>query len=144
MVHFLTMALGGEGYLNFMGNEFGHPEWIDFPRVGNDWSYDKCRRQWELVDTEHLRYKFMNEFDRAMNLLDDKFSFLASTKQIVSSADEEDKVIVFERGDLVFVFNFHPDNTYDGYVHLYPMHAYCNICSLIKGLIVSQMSKTSL
>ncbi|KAF5794407.1 putative 1,4-alpha-glucan branching enzyme [Helianthus annuus] len=59
--------------------------------------------------------QFMNEFDRAMNLLDDKFSFLASTKQIVSSADEEDKVIVFERGDLVFVFNFHPDNTYDGY-----------------------------
>ncbi|KAJ0763984.1 putative 1,4-alpha-glucan branching enzyme [Helianthus annuus] len=115
MIHFLTMALGGEGYLNFMGNEFGHPEWIDFPRVGNDWSYDKCRRQWELVDTEHLRYKFMNEFDRAMNLLDEKFSFLASTKQIVSSADEEDKVIVFERGDLVFVFNFHPDNTYDGY-----------------------------
>ncbi|PWA73991.1 glycosyl hydrolase, family 13, all-beta [Artemisia annua] len=75
-----------------MGNEFGHPEWIDFPRVGNDWSYDKCRRQWELVDTEHLRYKFMNAFDRAMNLLDEKFSFLSSTKQIVSSADEDDKV----------------------------------------------------
>ncbi|KAI7741948.1 hypothetical protein M8C21_024025 [Ambrosia artemisiifolia] len=115
MIHFITMALGGEGYLNFMGNEFGHPEWIDFPRIGNNWSYDKCRRQWELVDTEHLRYKFMNEFDRAMNLLDEKFSFLASTKQIVSSADEEDKVVVFERGDLVFVFNFHPYNTYDGY-----------------------------
>jgi len=62
-----------------------------------------------------LRYKFMNAFDIAMNLLDDKFSFLASTKQIVSSTNEEDKVIVFERGDLVFVFNFHPGNTYDGY-----------------------------
>lgn len=115
MIHFLTMALGGEGYLNFMGNEFGHPDWIDFPREGNGWSYEKCRRQWDLVDTDHLRYKFMNAFDRAMNLLDDKFSFLASTKQIVSSTDEEDKVIVFERGDLVFVFNFHPENTYDGY-----------------------------
>nr|GEU98143.1 1,4-alpha-glucan-branching enzyme 1, chloroplastic/amyloplastic-like isoform X1 [Tanacetum cinerariifolium] len=114
-IHFITMALGGEGYLSFMGNEFGHPEWIDFPRLGNDWSYDKCRRQWELVDTEHLRYKFMNTFDRAMNLLDEKFSFLSSAKQIVSSADEDDKVIVFERGDLVFVFNFHPDKTYDGY-----------------------------
>ncbi|RWW75206.1 hypothetical protein BHE74_00016786 [Ensete ventricosum] len=57
MIHFLTMALGGEGYLNFMGNEFGHPEWIDFPREGNGWSYDKCRRQWNLVDTDHLRYK---------------------------------------------------------------------------------------
>ncbi|GAB4833006.1 1,4-alpha-glucan-branching enzyme [Ancistrocladus abbreviatus] len=115
MIHFITMAVGGEGYLNFMGNEFGHPEWIDFPREGNGWSYDKCRRQWDLVDTDHLRYKFMNAFDRAMNLLDEKFSFLSSTKQIVSSANEEDKVIVFERGDLVFVFNFHPEKTYEGY-----------------------------
>ncbi|KAK9946818.1 hypothetical protein M0R45_012261 [Rubus argutus] len=115
MIHFITMALGGEGYLNFMGNEFGHPEWIDFPREGNGWSYEKCRRQWNLVDTDHLRYKFMNAFDRAMHLLDERFSFLSSTKQIVSSTNEEDKVIVFERGDLVFVFNFHPVNTYDGY-----------------------------
>lgn len=115
MIHFITMALGGEGYLNFMGNEFGHPEWIDFPREGNNWSYDKCRRQWNLVDTEHLRYKFMNAFNCAMNMLDERFSILSSTKQIVSSANEEDKVIVFERGDLVFVFNFHPENTYEGY-----------------------------
>ncbi|KAK8495853.1 hypothetical protein V6N13_103341 [Hibiscus sabdariffa] len=115
MIHFITMALGGEGYLNFMGNEFGHPEWIDFPREGNGWSYEKCRRQWNLVDTDHLRYKFMNAFDRAMNALDDNFPFLSSTKQIVSCADEENKVIVFERGDLVFVFNFHPEKTYDGY-----------------------------
>ncbi|KAK1303473.1 hypothetical protein QJS10_CPB11g02136 [Acorus calamus] len=115
MIHFITMALGGEGYLNFMGNEFGHPEWIDFPREGNGWSYAKCRRQWNLVDTDHLRYKYMNAFDRAMNLLDEIFLFLSSTKQIVSSTSEEDKVIVFERGDLVFVFNFHPENTYEGY-----------------------------
>ncbi|KAI5660912.1 hypothetical protein M9H77_20235 [Catharanthus roseus] len=115
MIHFLTMALGGEGYLNFMGNEFGHPEWIDFPREGNDWSYEKCRRQWYLVDADHLRYKFMNAFDKAMNSLDEKFSFLASPKQIVSCMDDETKVIVFERGDLVFVFNFHPCNTYEGY-----------------------------
>ncbi|GMH18906.1 hypothetical protein Nepgr_020747 [Nepenthes gracilis] len=115
MIHFITMALGGEGYLNFMGNEFGHPEWIDFPREGNEWSYDKCRRQWNLVDTDHLRYKFMNAFDSAMNLLDEKFSFLSSSKQIVSSANEEDKIIVFEHGDLVFVFNFHTEKTYEGY-----------------------------
>ncbi|KAF7140267.1 hypothetical protein RHSIM_Rhsim06G0006900 [Rhododendron simsii] len=115
MIHFLTMALGGEGYLNFMGNEFGHPDWIDFPREGNGWSYDKCRRQWDLVDSDHLRYKFMNAFNRAMNALDEKYSFIASTKQIVSSTSEDDKVIVFERGNLVFVFNFHPENTYDGY-----------------------------
>jgi len=80
MIHFITMALGGEGYLNFMGNEFGHPEWIDFPREGNSWSYDKCRRQWDLVDTDHLRYKLMNAFNRAMNALDEKYSFLASKK----------------------------------------------------------------
>ncbi|XP_021754453.1 1,4-alpha-glucan-branching enzyme 1, chloroplastic/amyloplastic-like [Chenopodium quinoa] len=115
MIHFITMALGGEGYLNFMGNEFGHPEWIDFPREGNGWNYDMCRRQWNLLDTDHLRYKFLNAFNRAMNLLDEKFSFLSSSKQIVSSTNEEDKVIVFERGDLVFVFNFHPENTYEGY-----------------------------
>ncbi|KAF8672883.1 hypothetical protein HU200_049222 [Digitaria exilis] len=106
MIHFITMALGGDGYLNFMGNEFGHPEWIDFPRDGNNWSYDKCRRQWSLVDTDHLRYKYMNAFDQAMNALDGKFSFLSSSKQIV---------VVFERGELVFVFNFHPKKTYEGY-----------------------------
>ncbi|KAJ1260830.1 hypothetical protein BS78_10G262500 [Paspalum vaginatum] len=115
MIHFITMALGGDGYLNFMGNEFGHPEWIDFPREGNNWSYDKCRRQWSLVDTDHLRYKYMNAFDQAMNALDEKFSFLSSSKQIVSDMNEEKKVIVFERGDLVFVFNFHPKKTYEGY-----------------------------
>jgi 1,4-alpha-glucan branching enzyme len=115
MIHFITLALGGEGYLNFMGNEFGHPDWIDFPREGNGWSYEKCTRQWNLVDTDHLRYKFMNNFDKAMNELDDKFHFLASSKQIVSSANEEDKVIVFERGDIVFVFNFHPEKSYSGY-----------------------------
>ncbi|KAK4382632.1 1,4-alpha-glucan-branching enzyme 1, chloroplastic/amyloplastic [Sesamum angolense] len=80
MIHFLTMALGGEGYLNFMGNEFGHPDWIDFPREGNGWSYDKCRRQWDLVDTDHLRFKFLNAFNKAMNLLDEKFEFLGISK----------------------------------------------------------------
>uniref|UniRef100_A0A0E0HVR7 1,4-alpha-glucan branching enzyme n=1 Tax=Oryza nivara TaxID=4536 RepID=A0A0E0HVR7_ORYNI len=115
MIHFITMALGGDGYLNFMGNEFGHPEWIDFPREGNNWSYDKCRRQWSLVDTDHLRYKYMNAFDQAMNALEEEFSFLSSSKQIVSDMNEKDKVIVFERGDLVFVFNFHPNKTYKGY-----------------------------
>ncbi|KAH7437626.1 hypothetical protein KP509_05G081300 [Ceratopteris richardii] len=115
LIHFLTMALGGEGYLNFMGNEFGHPEWVDFPRDGNNWSYDKCRRRWDLLDMDHLRYKFMNNFNRDMNKLDEKFNFLASTKQIISSASEKDKVIVFEKGSLVFVFNFHPQNTYEGY-----------------------------
>ncbi|KAI5063174.1 hypothetical protein GOP47_0021721 [Adiantum capillus-veneris] len=115
MLHFLTMALGGEGYLNFMGNEFGHPEWIDFPREGNNWNYDKCRRRWDLLDTDHLKYKFMNNFDRAMNELDERFSFLISSNQFISCTSEDEKVIVFEKGVLVFVFNFHPLNTYEGY-----------------------------
>lgn len=32
MIRLLTFSLGSKAYLNFMGNEFGHPEWIDFPR----------------------------------------------------------------------------------------------------------------
>eukprot|EP00899_Mesostigma_viride_P000843 jgi/Mesvir1/1075/Mv17590-RA.1 len=115
MIHFITFALGGDGYLNFMGNEFGHPEWMDFPREGNGWSYNYCRRQWHLADESHLRYKFMAEFDRAMCALDERFGFMRSPHQLVSSFHEDDKVIVFERGDLVFVFNFHPTKTYEGY-----------------------------
>ncbi|CAI5960808.1 unnamed protein product [Closterium sp. NIES-65] len=121
MIHFITMALGGDGYLNFMGNEFGHPEWLDFPREGNNWSYDRCRRMWHLRDDKLLRYQVgamrcqhMNRFDQAMNALDEKHHFLAADHQIVSSADEKDRVIVFERGDLLFVFNFHPTKTYEG------------------------------
>ncbi|CAI5518474.1 unnamed protein product [Closterium sp. Naga37s-1] len=115
MIHFITMALGGDGYLNFMGNEFGHPEWLDFPREGNNWSYDRCRRMWHLRDDKLLRYQHMNRFDQAMNALDEKYHFLAADHQIVSSADGKDRVIVFERGDLLFVFNFHPTKTYEGY-----------------------------
>ncbi|XP_073390436.1 1,4-alpha-glucan-branching enzyme, chloroplastic/amyloplastic isoform X2 [Physcomitrium patens] len=112
MIHFITMALGGEGYLNFMGNEFGHPEWIDFPRQGNNWSFDKCRRLWDLADRDDLRYKFMNNFNRAMIGLGESFQFVGSSKQYISNKSETERVIAFERGDLVFVFNFHSTNTY--------------------------------
>ena len=67
MIRLIVHGMGGEGYLNFMGNEFGHPEWLDFPRAGNDSSYQHARRQWNLVDDENLKYKFMNAFDSAMN-----------------------------------------------------------------------------
>ena len=66
MIRLITLTLAGEGYLNFMGNEFGHPEWIDFPRQGNNWSYHYCRRQWSLVDNPDLKYEWLNNFDRAM------------------------------------------------------------------------------
>ena len=72
------MALGGEGYLNFMGNEFGHPEWLDFPRQGNGDSYHHARRQWHLVHDSLLRYRFLNEFDKDMQHLDDQYHWLSS------------------------------------------------------------------
>ncbi len=109
MMRLITFALGGEAYLNFMGNEFGHPEWVDFPRPGNGWSYHYCRRQWHLVDDPTLRYSLLNNFDRAMLGLDDKFAILNNRSQYITLAHESDKVIVFEHGDLLFVFNFHPN-----------------------------------
>jgi 1,4-alpha-glucan branching enzyme len=66
MIRLITLSLGGEGYLNFMGNEFGHPEWIDFPREGNNWSYFYCRRQWHLADDPALRYEYLLQFDKEM------------------------------------------------------------------------------
>ena len=77
MIRLLTHGLGGEGWLNFMGNEFGHPEWLDFPRVGNNESYQYARRQFNLVDDQLLRYKFLNKFDEAMNKCEDEFKWLS-------------------------------------------------------------------
>ncbi len=84
MIRMVTCALGGESYLNFMGNEFGHPEWIDFPREGNSWSYWHCRRQWNVVDDPLLRYKFLNNWDASMLELEDKFCWLSSKSNYVS------------------------------------------------------------
>ncbi|KAL8140570.1 hypothetical protein V2J09_006591 [Rumex salicifolius] len=126
MIRLITMGLGGEGYLNFMGNEFGHPEWIDFPRAdqylpngkfvpGNNNSFDKCRRRFDLGDANYLRYHGLQEFDRAMQHLEERYGFMTSDHQYVSRKDEGDRVVVFERGNLVFVFNFHWSNSYFGY-----------------------------
>src|SRR2546429_7068642 len=76
LIRLITFSLAGEGYLNFMGNEFGHPEWIDFPREGNGWSLKYARRQWSLADNPLLRYHGLNEFDRAMQSIDDTFLLL--------------------------------------------------------------------
>lgn len=114
MIRLITLGLGGEGYLNFMGNEFGHPEWIDFPRPGNNWSYHHARRRWDLVRDDLLRYKYLHEFDRAMNHLEIKYEFL-NKGSYVSLKHEGDKVIAFERGELLFVFNFHPTQSFTDY-----------------------------
>ncbi|XP_035670501.1 1,4-alpha-glucan-branching enzyme-like isoform X1 [Branchiostoma floridae] len=115
MIRLITHGLGGEGWLNFIGNEFGHPEWLDFPRVGNNSSFHYARRQWNLVDDDLLRYKFLNNFDRDMNLTENHFGWLADKQAYVSSKHEGDKVVVFERGGCVFVFNFHTHQSYTGY-----------------------------
>merc|ERR1711892_400611 len=116
MIRLVVHGLGGEGYLNFIGNEFGHPEWLDFPRAGNNESYQHARRQWNLVDDPNLAYKFMNEFDKAMNMLEEKHGWLDIAMGFAAERyHEEDKTITFERAGLVFCFNFHPSNSYSSY-----------------------------
>ncbi len=114
MIRLITASLGGEGYLNFMGNEFGHPEWIDFPREGNGWSYHYCRRQWSLADNGFLRYGALLEFDRAMvRLL--KWGDLITLPAENRWTYNEDKIIIYTKGDTVFAFNFHPSRSFEGY-----------------------------
>ncbi|KAI0254859.1 glycoside hydrolase [Lactifluus subvellereus] len=115
MIRLLVHTLGGEGYLNFEGNEFGHPEWLDFPREGNGNSYHYARRQWNVVDDHLLRYRFLNNFDAAMNRLEMERNWLDSPEAWVSLKHEGDKVVVFERAGLLFVFNFHPTNSFQDY-----------------------------
>ena len=114
MIRLVTFALGGEGYLNFMGNEFGHPEWIDFPREGNNWSYQHARRQWSLVDQDLLRYTGLNNFDRAMQGVDEQFNLLEDPFIEQLACHEDTKQLIFRRGPLVFIFNFHPTESYVG------------------------------
>nr|CDS27499.1 expressed protein [Hymenolepis microstoma] len=115
MIRLITHALGGEGYLNFMGNEFGHPEWLDFPREGNNSSYHYARRQWNLVDDPLLKYQFLNNWDRDMQHMEEKYHWLSANQAYVSRKHEEDKVVVFERAGVLFIFNFHPSKSYTGY-----------------------------
>ncbi|KAL2913315.1 alpha-1,4-glucan branching enzyme [Polyrhizophydium stewartii] len=158
MIRMITFALGGEGYLTFMGNEFGHPEWLDFPRQGNNSSFHYARRQYNLVDDHLLRFKYLNNWERAMNHLVKQYDWLSSgqarlappspsdavspayasistapslapasasaseaadavclRQQYVSLKHEGDKIIVFERGDLLWIFNFHPTQSFTDY-----------------------------
>merc|ERR1712054_271061 len=91
MIRILTLGFG-EGYLNFMGNEFGHPEWVDFPREGNGWSYRHCRRRWDLADSGLLRYRFLLKWDVALHALEECTGFASDSHLCVSSQHEEDKV----------------------------------------------------
>ena len=112
MIRLITFATAGDGYLNFMGNEFGHPEWIDFPRKGNHWSGAYARRQWSLVDNADLKYSFLGAFDRNMTALAHGGSFFASPNVRLLHLSRTKKWLAFERGAMIFIFNFHPTQSW--------------------------------
>ncbi len=114
IIRLITLTLGGEGYLTFMGNEFGHPEWIDFPREGNGWSYHYCRRQWSLAMNQDLRYHYLDDFEKAMIATVRKY-------RVVSGHDHQllvhngDKVMAYTKGKALFLYNLHPTQSFEGY-----------------------------
>jgi 1,4-alpha-glucan branching enzyme len=114
MIRLITFCLGGEAWLNFMGNEFGHPEWVDFPREGNNFSCHYARRQWSLVDRGDLRYGDLNEFDKAMLRLDTVYGLLSDPVIEGLAVHQEEKQLACRRGPLVLAFNFHPSQSYTG------------------------------
>jgi len=114
MARLVTLATAANGYLNFIGNEFGHPEWIDFPREGNNWSYHYARRQWSLADNPDLRFHFLQAFDRKMIETAKKCDLLNTGSQKLHISDER-KIMAFERGGMFFFFNFSPSESYTDY-----------------------------
>jgi 1,4-alpha-glucan branching enzyme len=115
MIRMITLATAGGAYLNFIGNEFGHPEWIDFPREGNNWSYQYARRQWHLVDDPKLKYHFLGDFDRAMILLFKKKEILVQDFCHLYLDNRGDQVLAFSRKGYLFVFNFNPVKSFSDY-----------------------------
>lgn len=111
MIRLITCTCAGDGYLNFMGNEFGHPEWIDFPREGNGWSYSHARRRWDLADNKALRYQFLQNFDIAMIDLVRKNNLLSEKTKLLLH-DEKHKILIYQKGHYLFAFNFHPQECY--------------------------------
>ncbi len=115
MIRLATLTTSYGGYLNFMGNEFGHPEWIDFPREGNGWSYKYARRQWSLVDHQDLKFKYLAAFDEAMIKVA-KNKLLANNESCYGVAiNEGDQIMCFKRGNYLMIFNFSPTNSYPDY-----------------------------
>ncbi len=124
MIRLVTASTINGGYLNFMGNEWGHPEWIDFPREGNGWSYKYARRQWSLVDRQELKYKYLNNWDHdVMHLLSQSHGFQSLPIDKLWDKDD-DQVLAYRRGDLVFVFNFNPTQSFSDYGFLAPEGEY--------------------
>jgi len=115
IIRLFTLSTAGNGYLNFMGNEFGHPEWIDFPRAGNNWSYNHARRQWSLVDNKNLKYHYLSDFDKKMISLVKKEKILSHQHIELLHENKPSQVIAFKRGKLVFIFNLNPFKSFTDY-----------------------------
>ncbi len=114
MTRLATIATAANGYLNFMGNEFGHPEWVDFPREGNNWSYKYARRQWSLAERTDLYFYYLNMFDRAMvRLIKENRVYDVFPKKLL--INDNDKIMAFERNGLFFFFNFNPLTSFTDY-----------------------------
>ena len=111
MIRLFTLISGGEGYLNFMGNEFGHPEWIDFPREGNNWSFHYCRRQWSLANNGFLKYELLDNFDKDMLDITKKHDIFNQQMADLLLLKNPEKVIVIYRNGLIFAFNFSPNTS---------------------------------
>ena len=126
MIRLVTAAAAGDGYLNFMGNEFGHPEWIDFPREGNGWSCFYARRQWSLADADCLRYRDLLFFDRDMIKLFSE-NQLFKVRPTCVRADEEKKVLVLTRGEFIFALNFNPEQSFADYGFEVPAGEYVTV-----------------
>ncbi len=124
MIRLVTAAAINGGYLNFMGNEFGHPEWIDFPREGNGWSYKYARRQWNLVDNKDLCYHWLGDFDREMLKVIKSVRNFQDKPVVEIWHNDGDQVLAFMRGDLIFVFNFSPTRSFADYGFLVPTGSY--------------------
>ncbi len=115
MIRLATLGTAGNGYLCFMGNEFGHPEWVDFPREGNRWSYAYARRQWRLAEDENLRFRHLAAFDRDLIAFAREHGIPDGQEELLLHADEGTKVLAWLRDELVFVLNFHPDRSFPDY-----------------------------
>ena len=127
MIRMVTASTINGGYLNFMGNEFGHPEWIDFPREGNGWSHKYARRQWELADRQDLKYRFLNAFDNDMIHLIGGIKKFEATPVEKRWEKDDDQVLAYSRGQYLFVYNFSPNRSLSDYGILAPIGEYAGV-----------------
>ncbi len=124
IIRLITASTINGGYLNFMGNEFGHPEWIDFPRAGNGWSHKYARRQWSLVDNKELNFHYLSDFDAAlMQLISSQKDFPDLPVQEIWHNDR-DQILAYMRGEYIFVYNFNPSKSFTDYGFLVPIGSY--------------------